>query len=145
MKQKEKLILRKINVPVRLMQIREGMAFPLTGEVSTDVLFPESAALLWAVNQKPACFLFSVIRTRKIKNFHLFPATMLMGNSGKFWLQDSSGLESFVLVFLLVHCNNNLNALGSGPCWRGGLFGTVKMWKSCIISLYWFRHHFWQD
>lgn len=46
MKQKEKLILRKINVPVRLMQIGEGMAFPLTGEVSTDIPFPESVALL---------------------------------------------------------------------------------------------------
>lgn len=46
--------------------------------------------------------------------------------------------------FFISSLDNNLNALGSGSCWRGGLFGTVKMWKSCIISRHGFRHHFWQ-
>lgn len=99
MKQQENLILRRMNTPVRLMQIGEGMAFLLTGEGSVAGPFPESAALLWAVNQKPAFFLFSIILRRKRNSFHVFPATVLIGNSGKFWLQGSSGLGSFVSFF----------------------------------------------
>lgn len=45
-------------------------------------------------------------------------------------------LFCFVLFFLIIHCDKNLNALGSGPFWRGKISGTVKMQKTCIVSLH---------
>lgn len=59
MKQQENLILRRMTTPDRPMQIGGGMAFLLTGEGSVAGPFPESTALLWAVNQKPAFFLLA--------------------------------------------------------------------------------------
>lgn len=121
---------------------RDGFPLDRWGERGWSVPRKHSPAL--SCEPETSFLSLSTILRRKKKSFHVFPATVLIGNSGKFWLQGSSGLGSFVSFFLLVHCDNNLNALGSGSCWRGGLFGTVKMWKSCVVSRHGFRHHSWQ-
>lgn len=109
-KQKENLILERINRLVRLMQMGGGMAVCSAGEVGP---FPAFFSTIWR-------------RKRKKKKLSCFSIPDVGRQRWEILVTRQQQFGEFCLGFLLVYCDNNLSSFGSCPCGKRGFLG---LWK----------------